>query len=125
MSALLSVGKERRVLHMERVESALGKKCRVLLVCSGLEGIAEEIERHIRVEGGGTGSAAETLVLQPAPAGAVVGEGEVRRIGGSVSQFPRETGCVRLLIGDRNGTTPIPPNSAPRTIPLHPHSTAH
>src|SRR5271156_6134236 len=39
--ALLSVGKERRVLHVERVESAFGKKRCVLLVCSGVESIAE------------------------------------------------------------------------------------
>jgi hypothetical protein len=118
MSALLSVGKERRVLHMQRVECALGKKCGVLLVCSGLEGIAEEIERHIRVEGGGTGSAAETLVLQPAPAGAVVGEGEVRRIGRSVSQFPRETGCMCRQISERDGTDAFGHNSARRGIAL-------
>ncbi|MCU1248272.1 MAG: hypothetical protein JWQ49_1301 [Edaphobacter sp.] len=118
MSALLRVGKERRVLHMERVESAIGKKCGVLLVCSGLEGIAEEIERHIRVEGGGTGSAAETLVFQPAPAGAVVGEGEVRRIGRSVSQFSRETGCVCRHIGERDGADAFGHNNARRGIAL-------
>ena len=103
LSALLSVGKERRVLHLERVESAVGKKCRVLLVCSGLEGIAQEIERHIRVERGATRNAAETLVLQPAPAGTVVGEGEVRRVGRRISQLPRETGCVCRHVGERNG----------------------
>ena len=118
MFALLSIGKERRVLHMERVESALGKKCGVLLVCSRLEGIAEEIERHIRVEGGGAGSAAETLVLQPAPPGAVVGEGEVGRIGRSVSQFSRETGCVCRQISERDGTDAFGHNSARRSIAL-------
>src|ERR1700733_4037368 len=100
MSTLLSIGKERRVMHLERVERTLGKKRGVLLLSSGLEGIAKEIESHIRVERGGTGSAAETLVGQPAPAGAVVGEGEVRRIGRSVSQFARETGCVCRDIGE-------------------------
>jgi hypothetical protein len=102
MFALLSVRKERRVPHLKRVESTLGKKSRILLVCSRMESIAEEIERHIRVERRGTGSAAETLVWQPAPAGAVVGEGEVRRIARSVSQFPRETRCVCRYVGERD-----------------------
>src|SRR5437764_14250583 len=103
---------------MERVESTLGKKCGVLLVCSGLEGIAKEIERHIRIEGGGAGSAAETLVLQPAPPGAVVGEGEVRRIVRSVPQFPWETGCMCRQIGERDGTDAFGYNSAGRSIAL-------
>ena len=70
---------------------------------SGLEGIAEEVERHIRVEGGGTRSTAETFVLQPAPPGAGVGEGEVRRIGRSIAQFTWEAGCVCSEIGERYG----------------------
>jgi len=56
--------------------------------------------------------------LQPAPAGAVVGEGEVRRIGRSVSQFPRETGCVCRQIGERDGTDTFGHNSARRGIEL-------
>lgn len=62
MAALFLAWKERRVLHVEWVEGALRKKGCVLFVCGGLEGIAEEVEGDIRVEGGGTGSAAETLV---------------------------------------------------------------
>ena len=58
MAALLLARKERRVLHVERVESALRKKGCVLFVCGGLERIAEEVEGDIRVERGGTGSAA-------------------------------------------------------------------
>ena len=42
MAALLGVGEEGRVLHMERVEGALGEECGVWLVGGGLEGIAEE-----------------------------------------------------------------------------------
>ena len=103
MAALLSVGKESRVLHMKRVESALGKKGWVLLLCGGLEGVAEEVESKIRVDGDATGSAAETLVLQPAPAGAIVGEGEVRRPGRGIAQFPREAGCMRRKISERDG----------------------
>ena len=89
MAALLLAWKERRVLHVERVESALRKKGCVLFVRGGLEGIAEEIEGDIRVERGGTGSAAETLIWQPSPAGAVVGKGEVRG--------PREVHCPVLV----------------------------
>src|ERR1700721_1333776 len=99
MCPLVSLGKERRVMHLERVERTLGKKRGVLLLSSGLEGIAKEIESHIRVEVVGAGSAAETLVGQPAPAGAVVGEGEVRRIARSVSQLAWKTGCVGRDIG--------------------------
>src|ERR1700744_4714009 len=99
MSTLLSIGKERRVMHLERVERTLGKKCGVLLLSSGLESIAKEIERHIRVERDGTGSAAETLVWQPAPASAVIGEGEGRGIARSVSQRAWEPGCVGRNIG--------------------------
>ena len=58
MAALLLARKERRVLHVERVESALRKQGCVLLVCGGLEGIAEEVEGDIGVERGGAGSAA-------------------------------------------------------------------
>ena len=92
MAALLLVRKERRVLHVERVESALRKQGCVLFVCGGLESIAEEVEGDVGVERGGTGSAAETLVRQPSPAGAIVGKGEVRG--------PREVQC-RVLVGGR------------------------
>ncbi len=85
MAALLLAWKERRVLHVERVESALCKKGCILFVSGGLKRIAEEIEGDIRVERGGTRGATETLIWQPSPAGAIVREGEV---GG-----PREAQC--------------------------------
>jgi hypothetical protein len=66
-------------VHAEWVQSALSKKGSELLVRGGLKGVAEEVEGNIRVEGGDSRSAAKTLVWQPAPPGAVVGEGEVRR----------------------------------------------
>jgi len=58
MTALFSVRKEGRVLHMEGVERAFGKKFGVGLVCRELKGIAKKIERHIGVESGSPGSAA-------------------------------------------------------------------
>jgi hypothetical protein len=103
MAALLSIGKESRVPHVERAESALGKKGGVLLVRGGLEGVAEEVESKIRVDGGATGSAAETLVWQPAPAGAIVGEGEGRRPWRGIAQFSWEAGCVCRKIRERDG----------------------
>jgi hypothetical protein len=93
-AALLLAWKECRVLHAKRVESALRKKGRILLVCGGLEGIAEEVEGDIRVEGGGTGSAAKTLVWQPSPAGAIVREGEARVPARCIAQFSWEAGYV-------------------------------
>ena len=93
-AALVSVGKKGRALHAERVEGALGKQGRVLLVRSGLKRVAEQVECDIRIDGGSAGSAEETLVRQPAPASAVVGEGEVRRPGGRNPQFSRQAGCV-------------------------------
>ena len=65
MMALRSVGKERCVVHVQRVQSALSKKGCILLVRGGLQRITEQIERNIRVKGSSTGSAAETLVWQP------------------------------------------------------------
>ena len=62
MAALLRAWKECRVLHVERIESALGKESCVLFVGGGLEGIAEEVEGDIRVKSGRTRSAAESLV---------------------------------------------------------------
>ena len=76
---MLGGGEEGGVAHVERVEGALGEERGVLLVRGGLEGVAEEIEGDVGVERGGAGSGAEALVGQPVPAGAVVGEGEVRR----------------------------------------------
>ncbi len=81
-------------------------------MCGGLEGVAEEVEGNIRVEGGGTGSAVETLVWQPVPAVAVVGEGEVRRFGRSVAQFSWEAGCVRREIGQCDGLAAFGYNGA-------------
>jgi hypothetical protein len=103
LAALRSVGEERGVAHVKRVESPLRKKGCVWLMCGGLEGVAEEVEGDIRVESGGAGSAAETLVRQPAPAGAVVGEGEMRCALWSAAQFSREAGRVRRQIGERDG----------------------
>lgn len=103
MAALLLAWKERRVLHVERIESALRKKGRVLLVCGGLEGIAEEVEGDIRVECGGTGSAAETLVWEPSPAGAIVREGKVRSPGRTIAEFSWEAGCVGSEISKGDG----------------------
>lgn len=90
MAALLLAWKERRVLHVERAECALRKKGCVLFVASSLEGIAEEVVGDIRVERSGTGSAAETQVWQPSPAGAIVREGEVRRSVRAIAQFSWE-----------------------------------
>ena len=90
MAALLLAWKERRVLHVERAECALRKKGCVLFVRGSLESIAEEVECDIRVERSGPGSAAETLVWQPSPAGAIVRKGEVRRSARCISQFSRE-----------------------------------
>ena len=91
------------LLHVKWVERALRKKRRILFVCGRLEGIAEEVEGNIRVEGGGTGSAAETLVWQPSPAGAIVGEGEVRGPARCIAQFSWEAGCVGGEIGKGDG----------------------
>jgi hypothetical protein len=88
---------------VERVESAFGKKGCVLFVCRDLESIAEEVEGDIRVDGGGTGSAAETLVSQPSPASAIVREGEVRDPGRCIAQFSWEAGCVGSEISKSDG----------------------
>jgi hypothetical protein len=103
VAALLLAWKESRVLHVERVKSALRKKSCVLFVCSGLERIAEEVEGDIRVEGGCTGSAAETLVWQPSPAGAIVREGEVRGPARCGAEFSWEAGGVGSEISEGNG----------------------
>ena len=100
MTALRRVGKERCVVHVKRVESALSKKGCILLVRGRLEGVAEEVKGNVRVEGSSTGNAPEALVRQPAPAGAVVGEGEVRRLRRSVAQFTWQSGCVCRQIGE-------------------------
>ena len=102
LAALRSVGEEGGVAHVKRVESPLREKGCVWLVGGGLEGVAEEVEGDIRVESGGAGSAAETLVRQPAPASAVVGEGEMRRPRWSTAQFSREARCVRREVCERN-----------------------
>ena len=103
MAALLLAWKERRVLHVERVESALRKKGCVLFVRGGLKGIAEEVEGDIRVERGSTGSATETLVWQPSPAGPIVREREVRDPARRLAEFSREAGCVGSEIGKGDG----------------------
>jgi hypothetical protein len=72
-------------------------------VCGGLKGVAKKIECNIRVEGGGAGGAMETLVWQPVPAGAVIGEGEVWCPPRRIAQFTREAGCVCREIGERDG----------------------
>jgi len=100
MVALRSVGKERCVVHPERIESALSKKGCILLVRGGLQRITEQIERNIRVKGGSTGSAAETLVWQPSPARAVVREGKVRRLAWSSAKFTGQARGVRRKIGE-------------------------
>src|ERR1700738_1988959 len=103
MAGCLTVGGECCVPHVERVESAFGKKGCVRLMRCGLQGVTEEIEGNIRVESGGAGSTAEALVWQPTPADAVIGKGEVRRFGRSIAQFPRKAGRVCREIGERDG----------------------
>ena len=99
MAALRSVREERGVAHAERVESLLSEKRSVLFVSCRLKSVAEEVEGDVRVECGGAGRAAETLVGEPAPAGGVVGEGEVRRAASRSAQFTREAGGVCRKIG--------------------------
>ena len=103
MAALLYAREVRRVLHMEWVESALRKQGCILFMGRGLECIAEEIEGDIRVEGGGTGSPAETLVWQPSPASAVVRESEVRDPAGPTAQLSGEARRVSSEINQGDG----------------------
>jgi hypothetical protein len=103
MAALLVTWKERCVLHVERVESALCKQGCILFVGRRLESIAEEIEGDIRVESGGTGNPAETLVWQPSPASAVVRESEVRDPAGPTAQLSGEARRVSSEINQGDG----------------------
>jgi hypothetical protein len=72
-------------------------------VGGGLESVTEEIEGDIRVESGGAGSPAETLVWQPSPASAIVREGEMRDPGRSIAQFSWEARCVGSEINKGDG----------------------
>src|SRR5271156_1246573 len=65
------------------------------------------------------------LIGQPAPAGAVVGEGEVRRTGRSIPQLSRETGGMRRHIGERYGTDTFGYKGALRGIALERIVEAH
>jgi hypothetical protein len=50
MTALRSVGKERCVVHVKWIESALSKKGCILLVRGRLEGVAEQVKGNVRIE---------------------------------------------------------------------------
>jgi hypothetical protein len=111
-ATLRSIGKERRVVHVERIESAFSQKGCILLVRCGLESVAEKIEGNIRVEGGGAGSAAKTLIWQPAPASAVVREGEVRCLARRSAQLARKARGVCCEISERDGLDAFGHNGA-------------
>ena len=108
LAALLGGGEEGGVGHMERIEGAFGEKRGIWPVGGGLEGVAEEIEPDVGVESGGSGSSAEMLVGQPAPAGAAVGEGEVRRAASGA--LPSSRGRPEVWVarsGERDGVDAV------------------
>ena len=101
--ALRGGGAEGGVAHGERGEGALGEELRVRLVRGGFERVAEQVEADVGVACDGSGRCAETLTREPGPALGVVGEGEVRRVGGGGSDLAREACGVGGEVAESDG----------------------
>ena len=103
--ALVGGGDQSCVPHVEGLEKAVVEKRGIGFACGGGEGVSEEIEADVGVEGGGAGRRFEALIGKPVPAVFVIGEGEVGSFAGVGGDFAGQAGgvCGEIEEGDGVG----------------------